>query len=150
MKKLGDLRAYLLPLLPALKATPENLHSFVEKGKIATRRGSSSSFEYRYTATLVITDFADSVDTVMVPLLAWVEVNQPDLIDNEQKRENAINFRAEILDSQKVDIEITLELTEQVRVAQANDTWTCTHLPEPVADDLASQILWPPATTAQP
>lgn len=150
MKKLTDLRSYLLQRLPYLKATPENLHSFIEKGKIATRRGGASSFEYRYTVTLVITDFSDPVDTVMVPILAWIEVNQPDLIDNEQKRENAINFRAEILDSQKVDIEITLELSERVQVTQAGGVWTCTHLGEPELPDLASQILWPPEGTAQP
>ncbi|WP_043944206.1 phage tail protein, partial [Ralstonia solanacearum] len=32
----------------------------------------SLSFEYQYTLTLIVTDYPDSSDTIVVPVLAWL------------------------------------------------------------------------------
>lgn len=115
MTKLDALRDLLIRSIPQLKADPAKLATFADRGRIAARAG-SPSFEYRYTASLVIEDFAGDIDQVIVPLLAWIAVHQPELMQKQDSEPFA--FEAELLAEDLIDLSITIELSERVQVTR--------------------------------
>ena len=82
----------------------------------------------------IVADFAQNVNTVMVPLLAWIRQYQPELMMNSDKRENAMRFEVEIQNNETCDIEIKLPLTERVKVWKDEQGLHFEHLPEPPED----------------
>lgn len=146
MKKLRDLRAHLAATVPSLEKDPDRLEVYIEKGDIACRFG-SLSFEYRYTAHILVKDFADHADTLIVPLLAWLSINQPDLLLDADKSDHAIRFDAEILDHEKTDVELMLDLAERVIVSAAEQPdhsvhYAATHCDEPELPDCGGPAPW--------
>ncbi|MCM2973503.1 phage tail protein [Larsenimonas suaedae] len=117
MKKLTALRQYLIDAVPHLQRDPDGLLTFVEDGTIEFSAGPTLSHGYTFTAQLVLTDFADDVDTVMVPLLDWLAVYQPDLAPAE-----AVRFEAEVLSNSAVDLALRVQLTERVIAKKDCDT----------------------------
>ncbi|WP_110687025.1 phage tail protein [Salinicola aestuarinus] len=109
MKKLNALRQQLIDAVPDLRRDPDRLLAFVEDGSIEFARGPNLSHGYAYTAQLVLTDYADEIDAVVIPLLDWLSIYQPDL-DPKQ----AVAFEAEILNNSAVDLAIRVQLTERV------------------------------------
>lgn len=142
MKKPADLRAHLAASVPSLAADPDKLQIFIERGAIASRIGGGMSFEYRYDLVLLVTDYADHADSLIIPLLAWISINQPDLMQNPDKLEQAIRFEAELIDHEKVDLQLTIALTESVVVTLAEGIYTATHIAPPVLDDLTGPTGW--------
>lgn len=135
MNKPEQIRSLLLAAVPHLARNPEDLHVFVRNGRVvATAAANNMSFEYQFDLTVVVTDFADHSDRIMVPLLAWVAEHQPELLTNPSKRQNGIRFEVEMIDKGKADIEISLELTERVKVTPVTGGRTVEHLPEPPLD----------------
>ena len=135
MNKPNQVRELLSSTVPHLKHNPDKLHIFIEGGNlVATGARQNLSFEYRYQLIILVTDYADHSDSLMVPLLAWVASNQPELMTHAERRERGIRFRAEQLTNQTADIEISLELTERVRVSQQDGGVEVVHLPEPPLD----------------
>ena len=62
MNKLQKLRSYLLKTVPLLARNPEKLLVFAEQGDISNSpREAHLSFEYSYTATLVLQDLRAEV-----------------------------------------------------------------------------------------
>lgn len=136
MNKPESLRAHLLAAIPELKRNPDRLLVFIDNGSLRSTAAPGLSFEYSYTLNLILTDFAGHPDAVAVPLFAWVLVNQRELMENLERGRDAIKFEADILDNSKVDLSITLPLTERVIVKrQADGTLQATHPAEPVVDD---------------
>lgn len=115
MRKLDALRE-VMTRIPQIKADPSKLALFADRGRIAARAG-SLSFVYRYTATMVVEDFAGDIDTVIVPLLAWIAVHQPELMQKADSE--PFGFEAEVLAGDLIDLSITIELSERVRVERA-------------------------------
>lgn len=142
MKKPADLRAHITQWVPDLAANPDKLKIFVEKGAIATKPGSGLGYQYAYTVEIVVIDFAEHADVLMVPILVWLQTNQPDLLQDPVRRDKAIVFNAEIYDHDKIDIEITLELTERVLVNAIPGGYNCEHLGEPQLPDLTGHKPW--------
>jgi hypothetical protein len=142
MKKPTDLRDHLTQWVPDLAANPDKLHLYIDKGAIASKLGAGLGYQYGYSLQIVITDFAESADTLMVPLLVWLQTNQPDLLMDTARRDKAIAFEAEIVDHDKIDIAITLELTERVLVSAVTGGYQCTHLGEPQLPDLTGPHPW--------
>lgn len=143
MQKPAALREHITSRVPCLNKDPDKLHVFVDKGNVASRFGGGLSFEYRYTVNLIITDFADHPDTLIVPLLAWIAVNQPDLLLNAEKWERVIRIEAEILDRDIVDLSIEVDLTERVIVtANPDGSYSADHPGEPAMPDLGGPTGW--------
>lgn len=142
MKKPADLRAHLTAGVPSLAADPDKLQIFIERGAIASRLGGGMSFEYRYDLVLLVTDYADHADSLMIPLLAWISVNQPDLMQHPDRIEQAIKFEAELIDNDKVDLQLTVALTESVVVTATAGGYTATHIAPPALDDLTGPTGW--------
>lgn len=132
MNKPESLRAHLLAAVPQLKANPDRLLVFIDEGTIRSTAALGLSFEYAYTLNVILTDFPGHPDAVAIPLLAWVLVNQRELMENLEKSKEAITFEADVLDNNKVDLSIKLPLTERVIVKkQPDDTLQVTHPDEP-------------------
>lgn len=134
VKKPEGLKRLLLAAVPGLAADPTRLAMFIDKGKLATRANGSLSFEYSYTLNIVVQDYSGEIDDLMVPLLAWISEQQPDLLERDPRE--PFTFESEILDSDAADVSIDLELTEAVRVVRKPEGgFTATHLDEPGRDD---------------
>lgn len=127
MKKLQSLREALLAACPALQRNPDRLLTFVEEGSVRFHVGDNLSHKYSFTALIVLTDFAGDVDAVMLPLLHWLSVYQPDLVPDQ-----AVRFEAEILKNDAVDLQISVQLTERVVVTQdENGAYIAEHQLDP-------------------
>ncbi len=136
MNKPESLRAHLVASVPELKRNPDRLLTFVDNGSMRSTAAPGLSFEYSYTLNIILTDFAGHPDAIAIPLFAWVLVNQRELMENQEKGRDAIKFEADILDNSKVDLSITLPLTERVIVKRMDDgTLQVSHPAEPVVDD---------------
>lgn len=134
MNKPESLRAHLLAAIPELKRNPDRLLVFIDNGSLRSTAAPGLSFEYSYTLNLILTDFAGHPDAVAIPLFAWVLLNQRELMENHEKGRDAIKFEADILDNSKVDLSITLPLTERVIVKQQADGTL--HVDHPVEPQL--------------
>lgn len=132
MNKPDSLRSHLLACVPALKHDPDRLLIFIDNGKVRCTAATSLSFEYAYDLQIILTEFAGHPDSVMLPLLGWLQINQSELMANLDKSATGIKFEADIIDNSKVDLSLTLPLTERVVVKKQGDgTYNMTHATEP-------------------
>lgn len=132
MNKPNSLRAHLLATVPALEHNPDRLLVFIDDGSVHCRSSQTFSWEYSYTLQVILTDFAGHPDTVMLPLLGWLSVHQSELLANHAKSGEGIAFEADIIDADKVDLGIKLQLTERVVIGKdGQGETTITHPPEP-------------------
>ncbi len=143
MNKPNSLRAHLLAAVPELHKNPDRLLVFIDNGTIRSTAAHGLSFEYSYTLNVILTDFAGHPDAVAIPLLAWVMVNQHELLANQEKGKTAIAFEADVLDNSKVDLSIKLPLTERVIVKkQAAGALDVTHPDEPQLEPFLEAGTW--------
>ncbi|RQM36849.1 phage tail protein [Erwinia psidii] len=130
MLKPKQLRHVLTDSVPLLQRNPDGLHLFIDGGRIVSTLASSLSFEYQYRLNLVLTDYGGDIDLIMVPLLAWLRENQPDMMATEEKRRTGFTFKVDVLNDALCDISIDLQLTERVIVKQDGDALHVTHVGE--------------------
>lgn len=143
MKKPASLRTLLLQTVPGLAAAPERLAMFTDKGKVACRATGNLAFEYAYTLNVVIEDYAGDIDGIVVPLLAWIERNEPELMKREPQE--PFDFESEILDADRADVSINIELTERVLMQPvAGGGLAAVHLAEPSFVDEFEGVGRPP------
>lgn len=140
MRKADSLRRWLTHFLPDLKTHPDRLQIYVEGGQIATRQSRTLSFAYQYTLKALLTDFAGDAVSLMVPVLAWIEKEQPELLRRGDSQ--PFSFEAEILDGDLVDIELSIDLSEIVLVAMRPDGsgYDIDHPPEPDFTDAFADV----------
>ena len=132
MQKPDGLRRLLLASVPGLRDAADRLQLFVDRGRVAARAGRTLSFEYRYTLTVVVTDYAGAIDAITLPILAWIAEAEPALLTREDQEPFA--FEAEILDADTADVQIRIDLTERVRVSErAGGGWDVVHVDEATA-----------------
>ncbi|RMT70248.1 hypothetical protein ALP29_03633 [Pseudomonas syringae pv. avii] len=132
MNKPDSLRSHLLGAVPDLRHNPDRLLIFIDNGKVRCTAAISLSFEYTYDLQIILTDYAGHPDSVMLPLLGWLRVNQSELLVNLDKSADGIKFEADVLDNSKVDLSLSLPLTERVVVKkQADGTFQVSHPEEP-------------------
>ncbi|WP_433589658.1 phage tail protein [Pseudomonas koreensis] len=118
MNKPENLRAHLLATVAELKHNPDRLLIFIDNGKIRCTAAHSLSFEYSFDLQVILTDFAGHPDSIMLPVLGWLSAYQSELLENLSKASAGIQFEADILDNSKVDMSLTLPLTERVVVGK--------------------------------
>lgn len=133
MYKPANLRTFLTTAIPELARDPDRLSIYIENGGVQTTMAPGLSWEYSYTLEIFLTDFAGDPDTVMAPLIDWIRTNQPDAMANANQAERAIQFEADILNNDTVDLSIRLALTERAICQPRADAagYDVTHPPEP-------------------
>ena len=132
MNKHESLRAHLLATVAELKLDPSRLLIFIDNGKVRCTAAASLSFEYSFDLQIILTEFAGHPDSVILPILGWLSVNQSELLENLDKVKNGIQFEADIIDTSKVDLSLTLPLTERVIVGKDDQgNTTVKHAGEP-------------------
>lgn len=130
MLKPQQLRQALTDSVPELQRNPDALNVFIDSGRIVSTLASSLSFEYQYRLNMVITDYAGNIDLLIVPLLAWLRTNEPDIMATEEKRRTGFTFQADVISDTASDISIELQLSERVIVERADDGLHVTHVDE--------------------
>jgi len=143
MYKPDRLRAHLTAVSAELRQNPDKLLIFAEGGNTVAIGTASLSFKYRYKLNIIITDYSGSEDALMVPLLAWVQVHQRDLLDHPELRKTGIGFEVDYNNHTSMDLAITLALTERVVVKQAGaGRLEVLHLAEPQPTPAYSDEFW--------
>lgn len=135
MKKPASLRAAIVAAVPGLAKNPDRFLVFADEGAVRATNTKSLSFEYQYTLNVILLDYSGDADPVMLALLRWVRQNQPDLLDNADKRRDGIGFEVDHLNNATCDLAIRLQLSEAVVVgknAQGADTFA--HQDEPIPE----------------
>lgn len=130
MLKPGQLRKVLTDSVPLLQRNPESLNVFIDSGRIVSTLAPSMSFEYQYRLNMVITDYTGDIDLLIVPMLEWLRVNEPDMMATEEKRRTGFTFKADVISDTTSDISIDLELSERVIVRQQDGALHVTHVGE--------------------
>lgn len=135
MRKADSLRQWLTAYLPDLKTHPDRVQVWIEGGQISARQSRTLSFGYSYALKIGIWQFAGDADQIIVPLLAWIEKEQPQLLRRADSQPFA--FECELLDGDVSDVLISIDLTEAVIVTpRANGSgYDIVHPPEPDLSD---------------
>ena len=134
MFKPAALRAFLTAANPELARDPDRLVVFIDEGSLQATFAPGLSFEYAYTLNLIFTDYAGHPDAVMVPLLIWIRQHQSELLENADNR-GKIQFEADLLANDAVDMSIKIPLTERVGVhPRDGGGHDIQHYPEPQLD----------------
>ena len=134
MWKLQSLRSLIESAVPELKRDPERLIVMATDGAAVSTLAGGLSFEYRYTAAITVLDYTGHTDALFVPILAWVRVNQSDVLDNPTSQSRGIEFSVDHLNTSAVDIGIRVPLTERAIVKpdpQHATRFNVTHPKEP-------------------
>lgn len=131
MLKPDSLRKALTESVPVLSKNPEMLRLFIDNGRINSTLAASLSFEKQYTLNVVVTDFTDDFDLLLVPVLAWLREHQPDIMTSEEGRKKGFTWYADINTDKSFDISISLLLTERTLVKQVDKALHVENIPEP-------------------
>lgn len=118
MDKLQSLRDAVIN--SPLKIKAKNLLTFAEKGTVLALRGedgANAAFQVRYTAHLIVTDATFAPQDLFFIALLWLHGACPGAA------EDAIRFHVDIIDSEKADISLAVDITEIIAaVPEANGT----------------------------
>lgn len=120
MEKIKQLRKILENNNLFIKTNPDKLHIFVDDGNVTATAATSLSYEYEYRVNLIITDYDQPIDYLMVPIISWMYINQQEFMANPELRKGAIQFEVEALNNNTSDISIELKLTERVIVKKGD------------------------------
>ena len=130
MLKIDSLREALTTANTWCRANPEGFTVFVEEGGIETT-GETPSFVYRYSLVLFVMNFTGDIDDFVLPLMAWLWQNQPDLLLNPEKNHD-VKFTTLINNDDSADVLFEIPVRERVKVVRADDgSVKAEHLPEP-------------------
>lgn len=136
MRKHDSFRAAVVAALPDLARNPQAFAVFIDKGRVAARAGPAGSaaatgFEWRYALNAVLLDFVGDPNALAKAVLDWIRVAQPEVLLNHASGNEAFQFSVDVLDENKADIEIAIELNEAVDIAPDG---TMTYRDEPDLD----------------
>lgn len=131
MKKLTSLRDYLDSKISFLHKNPEKLYMFVENGRIISTIATTPSFEYEYTANIIIEGYKGDQNILIAVVNDWLVKHQHDISANPTKRYQDFKFEAVILDNETADISIDLNLTERVLAIDNEGKWVVESISEP-------------------
>lgn len=135
MNKPDSLRRALTTAIAELAQNPDKLHCFVQEGRVISTSATSLSFEYAYTLEIIVTDYRDHADTLIVPILAWLRIHQNEMLSNPELMQDGFSFEVDILNHDTVDLAIKLKLTERVGVHERAGRYVIEHYEEPLAEE---------------
>ncbi|GAB7536274.1 phage tail protein [Burkholderia sp. 3C] len=121
MNKPTALRTVITTAVPSLAGTPDSLLMSINAGAIGAIGTGTSSFDYEYECEINLWAGVADIDTVMVAVLDWVRINQPDLVMNPDRRRNVITFFATLPQGDRVNLDLKLRLSESVLVRVGDD-----------------------------
>ncbi|CNE08705.1 phage tail protein [Yersinia kristensenii] len=131
MLKPDSLRKTLTEAVPVLRTNPDMLRLFVDNGKIAATLAASLSFEKQYTLNVVVTDFTGDIDLLLVPIMAWLRENQPDIMTTDEGQKKGFTWYTDINNDNSIDVSINLLLTERTLVREVDSALHVQNIPEP-------------------
>ena len=131
MLKPDSLRKALTDAVPVLRSNPDMLRLFIDNGKISSTLAASLSFEKQYTLNVVVTDFTGDFDLLLVPVLAWLREQQPDIMTTDEGRKKGFTWYADINNDSSFDISMSLLLTERTVVKAVDNALHVENIPEP-------------------
>lgn len=131
MQKPNSLRKALTDAVPVLRTNPDMLLVFIDNGNNVATLARSLSFEKRYTLNVVVKDFTDDIDLLFVPVMAWLRVNQPDIMTTDEGRKKGFIWYADINNDSSIDVSISLLLTERTLVKEVDGALHVESIPEP-------------------
>lgn len=131
MFKPKSLRKALTDAVPVLKANPDMMRIFIDNGKLASTLATSLSFENQYTLNVVVTDFPGDIDLILVPIQAWLRVQQADIMTTDEGRKRGFIYEADINNDDSIDLSISLLLTERTIVREVGAELHIEHAAEP-------------------
>lgn len=121
MKKLAALRQHLLDTVrnPGRhKIRPDQLLAFASNGR--TEGQEQDHFVSHYTAEIIVTEYAGRGEDLLDTVRRWFIANEP------AAAPDALQWDAELLDNEGVDIEFKLPLSERlIRDPDTNELKTC-------------------------
>lgn len=143
MQKHQSLREALVAVLPEIEREKDRLAVWIDQGSIAARLGTkdairNTGFEYRYRVNVILLDFTKDPAVVFATLIDWLRTNQPELLLNPETLKTAVDFRVDVLDDRKVDIEIHTELSEAVEI---DDLGNITYRAEPAIAESVGDLI---------
>lgn len=134
MQKPNQLRKILEQSLPDFIENPDRLQLYTDGGQIIATGANSFSFEYRYTLNIIVTDYAGDIAALVVPMIAYLRTNQPEIFENPQKREGAFKFVMDYNNNDTVDVSFEIQMTERVVTTKTDNLneIKLQYAPEPV------------------
>mgnify|MGYP000960967636 CR=1 FL=1 len=135
MKKPNQLRKILEQSHADFVKNPDRLQLYVDGGQIIATGAPSFSFEYRYTLNVIATDYAGDIAALIVPMIAYLRTNQPEIFENPQMRENAFKFQVDYNNNDTADISFEIKLTERVVSKKEGENVQIRYAKEPVLED---------------
>ncbi|RFA31336.1 hypothetical protein CAI21_01530 [Alkalilimnicola ehrlichii] len=128
MEKLTALRQHLVTTVPSLEEAPEKLSLAIEEGRIEYWQGGNLSHLWRCPVQIAVSDYPDSLDSLVIPLLEWLHAHEPG-----HAAETGIEVDAPRLNDDAIDLTLTVTLSERVIVASnESGQQEVTHvIPEP-------------------
>ena len=148
MQKPTSLRKALMSALPELRDQPDRLVIWVEDGAVRCRETPDHGFAFEYPLAILISEASTDIAIIAHAVNRWLRVNQPDRLTAGQG--DSYKFEADILDNATADIALTIQLTEDIKVAEMPDgSWSIDYLvePDPLFEDGEAID---PAATAPP
>lgn len=119
MQKPASLRQALTAALEELRKEPTRLAIWIEDGAVRSRDTGDLSFGFEYPLSILLRDMKTDIALVTLAITRWLRRNQPDLLAAGQG--DSFKFETDILDNEKADILITLQLREAVTVTPKED-----------------------------
>lgn len=136
MKKPNQLRKILEQSHADFVDNPDHLQLYVDGGQIIATGAPSFSFEYRYTLNVIATDYAGDIAALIVPMMAYLRTNQPEIFENPQMRENAFKFQMDYNNNDTADISFEIKLTERVVSKKEGENVQIKYAKEPVLEEM--------------
>ncbi|WP_303013613.1 phage tail protein, partial [Rodentibacter pneumotropicus] len=73
--------------------------------------------------------------SLVVPMIAYLRTNQPEIFENPQLRENSFKFQVDYNNNDTADISFEIKLTERVISKKDGDSVQLNYAKEPVLED---------------
>lgn len=131
MLKPTTLQSALINAVPELGANPAMLSVWVDKGKNIATLAASLSFEKVFNLNVAIRGYSGDIDTLFVPVMAWLRVNQPDMFTADTAQEARFSWTLTQNADASQDLLMVLQLTERTQVQEVDGALHAETLPEP-------------------